>query len=581
MTRGLLLVALLVFSPLVIAAQILPNLNPKPRPNGPYQIRGKVVNGETGQPIAGAEIRIYENAQDVGEMFEVRESAGDGSFHFDEIAAGKYTLMAARRGFAPQAYLQHENYWSGVAVGPGKDALHLRFPLYPSAVISGRVTDANGEGIRNAPVKLWKASLESGEKKISLEGQGTSDDLGRYRFEHLAGGKYAISVADVPWFKRFSEVTRRSKVVDSGGPVVMADSTNSSLPGAVAPRKESTEDNSPLDLVYPIMFYPTGRTVREASWLLVRPGEEQTADFQLNCVPGVHVLVNTTPTDTGPWRLRILQEAEEGELDAPGAIERQIAPGLVEFSGLAPGNYRLQLMIPQSGGVQEEQVEINGDAQLDFGGGISSGPVIDGTIRFAQPPPNNAGVVLQIRDEAGHKTVTRSFRTRVENADKTESTAFEYSFQFSNLAPGAGVYELTAVSPQGVTIEKIVATRGRANGSRVTLDGTGDAHLTIIVSESSTALRGMATKQGLPFAAAMILLMPEGGQAELVRRDQSDSDGSFTLPNVVPGKYWLMALENGWELPWADPEQQKALLGKGVAVVIGRDALPPFKIEVE
>jgi hypothetical protein len=169
----------------------------------------------------------------------------------------------------------------------------------------------------------------------------------------------------------------------------------------------------------------------------------------------------------------------------------------------------------------------------------------------------------------------------VENADKTESTGFEYSFQFSNLAPGAGVYELTAVSPQGVTIEKIVATRGRANGSRVTLDGTGDAHLTIIVSESSTALRGMATKQGLPFAAAMILLMPEGGQAELVRRDQSDSDGSFTLPNVVPGKYWLMALENGWELPWADPEQQKALLGKGVAVVIGRDALPPFKIEVE
>ena len=581
MTRGLLLLALLVCSPLVISAQILPNLNPKPRPNGPYQIRGKVVNGETGQPIVGAEIRIYKNAQSVGEMFEVRESAGDGSFHFDEIAEGKYTLMAARRGYAPRAYLQHENYWSGVAVGPGKDALHLRFPLYPSAVISGRVTDENGEGIRDAPVKLWKESLQNGEKKISLEGQGATDDLGRYRFEHLAGGKYAISVADVPWFRRFLKVTRPSEAVDSDDPVVMTDSTNSSLPGAVPPKNESREDNSPLDLVYPIMFYPTGRTVREASWLLVRPGEEQTGDFQLICVPGVRVLVNATPTDTGPWRLRILQTAEEGALDAPGAMQRRIAPGVVEFNGLAPGNYRLQLMVPQRGGVQEEEVEINGDAQLDFGGGDSSGPVIGGTLRFAQPPVNNAGVVLQIRDEAGRKTATQSFRTRVENADKTESTGSEYSFQFSNLAAGAGVYELAAVSPQGVTIEKIEATGARVNGNKVTADGAGEVRLNVLISESSTALRGMATKKGRPFAAAMILLMPEGGQAELVRRDQSDSDGTFTLPNVVPGKYWLMALENGWELPWADPEQQKALLGKGVAVVIGKNAPALFKIEVE
>jgi len=34
-------------------------------------------------------------------------------------------------------------------------------------------------------------------------------------------------------------------------------------------------------------------------------------------------------------------------------------------------------------------------------------------------------------------------------------------------------------------------------------------------------------------------------------------------------------------LPWADAEQHKALLAKGVAVVIGKDAPAPFKIEVE
>jgi hypothetical protein len=119
------------------------------------------------------------------------------------------------------------------------------------------------------------------------------------------------------------------------------------------------------------------------------------------------------------------------------------------------------------------------------------------------------------------------------------------------------------------------------NGNKVTLDGTGEVRLKLTVSENTAPIRGTAAKKGQPFAGAMILLLPESGQAELARRDQSDSDGTFTLSNIVPGKYRLMALVNGWELLWADAEQQKALLGKGVAVVIGKDASAPFKIEVE
>jgi hypothetical protein len=132
-----------------------------------------------------------------------------------------------------------------------------------------------------------------------------------------------------------------------------------------------------------------------------------------------------------------------------------------------------------------------------------------------------------------------------------------------------------------VAIEKIEATGASVNGNKVTPDGTGEVRLKLTLSENTAPVRGTATKQGQSFAGAMILLLPENGQMELVRRDQSDSDGTFTLPNVVPGKYRLMALANGWELPWADAEQQKTLLKKGVAVVIGKEDSPPFKIEVE
>ena len=583
MKRGQALLALLLLVPLTATAQNFPNLDVKPRPSGPYQIQGKMVNAKTGQPIAGAEIQIYESAQNIGEMFEMTESAADGSFHFDGIAEGKYTLMAARRGYAPQSYLQHENFWTAIAVGPGKDALHLRFSLNPSAVISGKVTDENGEAIRQATVKLWNESLQNGVKRSSPGTQTTTDDEGRYRFEHLTGGKYTVSVAALPWYRRFLNAAPPNEDADSDEPTAARATGEASVPETTERKKEGTPEKSLPDLVYPAVFYPMGHNIREASWFQMRPGDEQAIDFQLIPTPGFRVLVHTAILEGGvSWRVGFLGEAEDSGSERAGTQQRQISPGVVEVSGLAPGNYRVQLFASGSSGLREEKLEVNGDAELDFEGRIPRGPVISGTLRFAQPPVSSAWVVLQIQDEAGNKSVVQTMPKREENPEgATARKPDEYTFQFGNLAPGAGVFELSAAAPQGVAIEKMEATGARVNGNKVTLDGTGEVRLKLIVSENTAAIRGTATKKGQPFAGAMILLLPESGQAELGRRDQSDSDGTFTLPNIVPGKYWLMALENGWELPWADPEQQKGLLGKGVAVVIGRDAPAPFKIEVE
>lgn len=51
----------------------------------------------------------------------------------------------------------------------------------------------------------------------------------------------------------------------------------------------------------------------------------------------------------------------------------------------------------------------------------------------------------------------------------------------------------------------------------------------------------------------MILLVPESGQdtAENRRIDQSDTDGTFHLGSIIPGKYLLLAVQNGWDLDWA------------------------------
>jgi hypothetical protein len=79
----------------------------------------------------------------------------------------------------------------------------------------------------------------------------------------------------------------------------------------------------------------------------------------------------------------------------------------------------------------------------------------------------------------------------------------------------------------------------------------------------------------------MMLLLPENGEEESVRRDQSDSDGTFRLSGIAPGKYRLMALEHGWDLEWTKPEIRKSLLTKGIELEV-KDAAPrPVQIEVE
>ncbi|MBB4637139.1 TonB-dependent receptor [Longimicrobium terrae] len=57
-------------------------------------LHGTVIDASTGQPVAGATVRILElGRRDV--------SHADGAFHFDGLPAGSYTLAAERIGYAP------------------------------------------------------------------------------------------------------------------------------------------------------------------------------------------------------------------------------------------------------------------------------------------------------------------------------------------------------------------------------------------------------------------------------------------------------------------------------------------------
>jgi iron complex outermembrane receptor protein len=103
-------------------------------PRGTGSLHGVVVDEASRAPIAGATVRIRELGR--GES-----SHADGAFHFDRVAAGSYTLVVERIGYAT---LQRP-----VRVTPG-DTAAVTLPVTPSALQVGGIVVTGTGGERGA-----------------------------------------------------------------------------------------------------------------------------------------------------------------------------------------------------------------------------------------------------------------------------------------------------------------------------------------------------------------------------------------------------------------------------------------------
>lgn len=132
----------------------------------------------------------------------------------------------------------------------------------------------------------------------------------------------------------------------------------------------------------------------------------------------------------------------------------------------------------------------------------------------------------------------------------------EQGTQLAGIAPGR--YKVAASDSSGLAAAKTVDLTGDS-----TLDLSDLTHQPADSAEvqgtsgrvkGGTTVEGIAMKDGQPFAGAMVLAVPvDESKLSLLRRDQSDSDGTFSLPQVAPGRYMLIAIDDGRDLAYAEP----------------------------
>src|SRR5258708_27728392 len=163
-----------------------------------FKVAGVVVSSTTGTPLRETRVTLVNTKNRREAVWIITRE--DGRFEFAGLAAGKYSLEGARRGYIPAAFEQHEQYSTAIVTGEEFDTQNLTLRLVPMAMLTGRVLDEYGEGVRDARVMLYVESHRGGATRVTRAGFAMTDDQGTFEFTPLGPGKYYLSVSAKPWY---------------------------------------------------------------------------------------------------------------------------------------------------------------------------------------------------------------------------------------------------------------------------------------------------------------------------------------------------------------------------------------------
>jgi Carboxypeptidase regulatory-like domain len=488
---------------------------------GAYRIAGVLVNAATGEPIRRATVE----ALNVGDSHAVALCLTDseGRFALDRLPAAKYQLTASKRGFRTAFYDEHDQFSTAIVTGPDQDTAQLEFKLTPGALVRGVVTGNDGEPVANARVMLFKRPQfpAAGERTIQVDGTIT-DDTGAYDFGDLAAGEYLLAVVAEPWY-----------ALHEGSPA---------------------RRNAALDVAYPVTYFDSTTEEGSATPIVLAGGSRQEANISLHAVPALHLSFSTPRKSNGSVPMPQLQQTLFGSTIPSEIASETMDPraGTAEISGIAPGHYELT----QGDPLRIVDLDLTASQQVDADAG-STANAVEGRVRMASghPVPDEITMSLQRVDDG--------LGQRLDAAQ-----ALQGRFRFSAVPPG--VWAVMATTRDKALPVMAVSVGGvRRAGNTVTIKDRA-SELVVTLSEAPARLEGFARKDGKGFAGAMIVLLPKNRAIwrVLTRRDQSDSDGSFALPDVAPGDYTAIAIEEGWALDWTSPEAMARYLPGGTSVTV-------------
>jgi hypothetical protein len=509
--------------------------------NGPHRVAGVVVSKQDGHPLPQARVALAETND--RQKREVVITSDDGRFVFSSVPAGKFALTGRKRGFIPAAYDQHDQFSTAIVTGAGLDTENLVLKLAPNGVIYGKILDEAGEPVRRATVTLYYDDHTFGVDQIRQAQNATTDDLGAYEMASLQPGIYYLSATAQPWY---------------------AVHPQSQIEGSTEHRSATNTDRS-LDVAYPVTYYPDVTDAESATPIPIQGGERLEVDIHFNPVPALRMTFHV-PGDSKRGYLfpQLFQESLEGSSFINGTNAVMISPGLLEVSGVPAGRYDVRLQDANT------SLQIRG---LDV---TTQGQEVEASTAEAF---SRVKVTIQAPGSSPNELVA-ALRTPGKHAMQMARLDVNGEAEFPQLP--AGRYEVAVVGVRrAFSITHVSAEGALVSGRSVDVSAGSSVSIHATVTPGSVVVEGIVEKAGKSFAGAMVVLVPNDveGNRDLFRRDQSDLDGTFSLRDVIPGSYTIIAIENGWDLDWSKPEVIAVYAKHGRAIHVSSTPGRPLRVD--
>jgi len=186
-------------------------------------ITGKVVDKEDGNPIEGAIVQLQDST---GVVVDTKTTNSTGDFEFIDALFDSYTLLVSKDGYEDND-LTTATISSGSPVHDTGDIELTPVTVPTTGTVEGTVYDSDGNPVEGATVEL----LDEDGNVVDTK---TTDSNGRYGFENVGFGNYAIKVTKTG----YEDTTSGLFTLDANNPTVDTASTlapTTAAPAAILP----------------------------------------------------------------------------------------------------------------------------------------------------------------------------------------------------------------------------------------------------------------------------------------------------------------------------------------------------------
>lgn len=519
-----------------------------------YSVRGTVVDSISGQAVPHAMVTLS------GDQATLTD--GDGQFSFDNLNAGQYYISVSKPGFlgfgntggsrGPHmingANLGQNTPPHRLQVGPGMPGVTLR--IAPAGIVAGQVTLSTSDPADGIHINLYRRQMRNGHPLWESVGETQTRSDGSFRFGNLAPGSYMLAThasLDSP------DASANSRLPVWGYPPVYYPGVTD--PGSAGVLALAAGQQAEADIsITRQQFFPVIAAVRSAEG-------QSPANFEVLDISGhaaglpVHYdnreQVVHASVPNGSWIL-------EG-----GAFGRTMSFGRAQFLvASTPVALALNLMevlrIPVN--IQREFTAPNSPTTVYLPGVnltvLSAEPFATGSVSggMSQVPGSNGTAWAINLLEPGRFWVEASPTGEVYVGSIT-SGGVDLANNPLMVAPGS------APSPIEVTLRDDVGSiTGQLNA-----DASG--------ASANTSAPGVSAEV---YAYAIPLFatpspVPEGFL---------HSDGTFSIGNLAPGSYRVVACDTPQQIDDHSPEGLAAWAGKGQTVTVDPNGTAHVTLDV-